>query len=186
MKKKYYNGHNQRKKNKNIVLVFPRSLLVHHRLSSMITKSMIFLFLTWHNYIFHIYTFLTYLTYRIFPFVSSCLLYLNAYLGDYIDCSQKYKYKYNIETVVRKKIYPLVLQPQHPPRKSIANLVALHYGHVAYIARVRKSSAMQIFNEHYVATDLQGIIMTFSRIYWDLYGMDTKTDTIAQKINRSK
>lgn len=93
MKKKYYNGHNQRKKNKNIVLVFPRSLLVHHRLSSMIIKSMIFLFLTWHNYIFHIYTFLTYLTYRIFPFVSSCLLYLNAYLGDYIDWRQQLEKK---------------------------------------------------------------------------------------------
>lgn len=58
------------KKNKNIVLVFPRSLLVHHRLSSMITKSMIISIShgTQLYFIFHIYTF-PYLTYIAFFFL---------------------------------------------------------------------------------------------------------------------
>lgn len=43
-------------------------------------------------FIFHIYTF-PYLTYRIFLFVSSCLLYLNAYLGDYIDWKRQLEKK---------------------------------------------------------------------------------------------
>lgn len=134
-KKKYYNGHNQRKKNKNIVFVYPTSLLVHHRLSSMITKSMIYFYFSRGTIIFY---------FSYLHFSVSNVSYFSFCFELFVIFERVSRRLYRLETAVRKKIYPLVLQPQHPPRKSIANLVVLRYGHVAYYTRAKRSSNANI------------------------------------------
>lgn len=155
-KKKYYNGHNQRKKNKNIVLVYPTSLLVHHRLSSMITKSMIYFYFSRGTIIFY---------FSYLHFSVSNVSYFSFCFELFVIFERVSRRLYRLETAVRKKKCTLLfcnpsIRPEN--QQQIWSYSAMDTWH---ITRVRKGPAMQIFNEYYVATDLQGIIMTFCRIY---------------------
>lgn len=110
-----------------------------------------------------------------FSFCSSCLWYLNAYLGDYIDWKQQ----------LEKNLPSCFATPASAQKiNSKSGRTPLWTRGILYTCE-RVQQCKYLTNT--IAIDLQGIIVTFCRIYWNLYGTIQKWIQLHRKlIGRSK